>query len=294
VVVLLYPPGAGRSLGSSEAWVGITKSLLAAGFHVFRFDWRGHGKSTDIEDTEQFWNLKGTNTNTGFWNAKHVRGLKDKPIKNKLSVKTDFDSKYYPVYVNDLAAVRMHLDAKNDKRTINTSSLYLIGAGDTAMLGFLWMTAEWRRGAVRGDGMRNPAGVDLAGAIWLSGTRNPAISTKLFESWKPLASKLRDRNPMLFLHGESDFKGAAEAKYFVDSYLVAKGSKSLNPLEQTFLTPIKGTDANGVALLSADDTEDTILQYMKARQKDRASVDWKERKFTNPYFVDLKPFYLVP
>ena len=27
---------------------------------------------------------------------------------------------------------------------------------------------------------------------------------------------------------------------------------------------------------------------------DRASLDWKERKFVNPYFVDLKQFGLVP
>jgi pimeloyl-ACP methyl ester carboxylesterase len=114
IVVLLYPPGAGRSMDSTEAWAGLAKVLTGAGFHVFRFDWRGHGKSTDIEDTEQFWNTKGANPITGFWNARCVKGLKDKPIKNKLNAKTDFDAKYFPVYADDLAAVRMHLDAKND------------------------------------------------------------------------------------------------------------------------------------------------------------------------------------
>ena len=298
VVILLYPPGAGNSLESSEAWAGLTKALVAAGYHVFRFDWRGHGKSTDIEDTEQFWNTKGANPNTGPWNVKYVKGVKDKPIKNKLSVKADFDPKYFPIYADDLAAVRMHLDAKNDKRTVNTSSLYLIGAGETATLGLLWASSEWQRPAIRGGGggkeVKNPAGVDLAGSIWLSGSRSNAIPAKTMDTWKSVATKLRDRNPMLFLYGETDTKGAGEGKFFFDSYLVAKGNKTLNPLEQTFLTGIKGTDAGGSALLSAGGTEETILKYLMARQKDRASLDWKERKYVTPYFVDLKPFVPAP
>ncbi len=298
VVILLYPPGAGNSMDSTEAWTALTKALTGAGYHVFRFDWRGHGKSTDIEDTELFWNTKGANPNTGPWNVKDVKGVKDKPIKNKLSTK-DFDPKYFPVYANDLAAVRMHLDAKNDKKTVNTSSLYLIGTNETAALGLLWMTSEWMRPAVRGGGggkgeVKNPAGVDIAGAIWLSASRPAIAPTKLIETWKPLATKLRDRNPMLFLHGETDSKSATESKYFFDTFLAARGNKTLNPLEQTFLVTIKGTEAAGTSLLSAGDTQESILKYLAARQKDRASVDWKARNFVTPYFVDLKPFGVVP
>ena len=220
VVVLLYPPGTGHTMDSTEVWSGLAKSLNAAGYHVFRFDWRGHGKSTDIEDTEQFWNLKGANPNTGFWNARYVKGIKEKPIKNKLFVKSDFDPKYFPVYVNDLAAVRMHLDAKNDKKVVNTSSLYLIGANDTATLGLIWMTSEWLRSAIKGGGggkgePKNPAGVDLAGSIWLSANRPSTIPTKLIESWKPIATKLRDRNPMLFLYGERTSRPPRTASSFM-------------------------------------------------------------------------------
>jgi hypothetical protein len=160
------------------------------------------------------------------------------------------------------------------------------------------MTSEWQRSAIRGGGggkdPKNPAGVDLAGSIWLSPSRPSLISTRQIEAWKPLATKLRDRNPMLFLHGESDTKGAGDCKFFYDQFLAAKGNKTLNPLEQTFLIEIKGTNAAGPSLLTAADTEQTILKYLAARQKDRASLDWKERKFVNPYFVDLKQFGLAP
>ena len=49
VVVLLYPPGPDRDM-LTGGWDGLVGRLNAAGFHVFRFDWRGHGGSTDIVD----------------------------------------------------------------------------------------------------------------------------------------------------------------------------------------------------------------------------------------------------
>src|SRR5438552_1022053 len=68
VAIVLYQPGVGNSLDKPGDWSGLTADLNKKGFHVFRFDWRGHGKSTDIIDTEQFW----TNQVTGPWNRKYV------------------------------------------------------------------------------------------------------------------------------------------------------------------------------------------------------------------------------
>src|SRR5258707_854846 len=47
IVVLLYQPGAGNTLDKPGDWAGLTKTLNDKGFSVFRFDWRGHGKSKD-------------------------------------------------------------------------------------------------------------------------------------------------------------------------------------------------------------------------------------------------------
>ena len=102
IAILLYEPGAGRSMDKSGDWGSLAITLNDAGFHVFRFDWRGHGRSTDIVDTEGdgsgytgFW----TNGFTGPWNKKYVLGARKRPVKNDLFVKTDVRSaKYFPVY----------------------------------------------------------------------------------------------------------------------------------------------------------------------------------------------------
>ena len=90
---------------------------------------------------------------------------------------------YFPVYVEDLAAVRAYLDQLNDHGDLNSSSIYIIGAEDTAALGFLWMAAEWNRPGIHpllGMGQQYKVvptpgiindpegGRDVAGAIWLS------------------------------------------------------------------------------------------------------------------------------
>jgi len=100
---------------------------------------------------------------------------------------------------------------------------------------------------------------------------------------------------MVFLYGEKDAKGKIEANFYFDQVLVAKGNKNLGvkPLEQTFLTEIKGTNLKGVALLGNDaqlGTETTVLKYLEARQKDRASVVRRDRKYPGPYFIDLRYF----
>src|SRR5688572_14484837 len=54
VVVFLYPPGPDRDMTKGD-WGTLAKALNAEGYHVFQFDWRGHGKSTAIKDTRTFW-----------------------------------------------------------------------------------------------------------------------------------------------------------------------------------------------------------------------------------------------
>src|SRR5205823_1470440 len=108
-------------------WQGLADRLNAEGYHVFRFDWRGHGKSTDIRDTDKFWN-QSINPWTAPANNKYIKGAKKKPLKNDIFAKDINQDKYFPVYVNDLAAVRAHLDQKNDLGEINTSTVYVIGS----------------------------------------------------------------------------------------------------------------------------------------------------------------------
>src|SRR4051812_23143400 len=61
VVLLLYQPGAGTTMAKPGKWDGLAEELVKAGFHVFQFDWRGHGQSTALANPATFWgnNLTG-------------------------------------------------------------------------------------------------------------------------------------------------------------------------------------------------------------------------------------------
>jgi pimeloyl-ACP methyl ester carboxylesterase len=317
VVVLLYPPGPERSMLKGD-WDGLIGKLNEAGFHVFRFDWRGHGQSTDITDPlgdmMNPYNGFFVNRVTGAWNQKYVKGgtnLRKAP--NDLRVKGGITlPQYFPVFVNDLAAARLHLDQKNDQGELNTSSIYLVGAGDTATLGMMWLASEWQRPAVAptlGGGLQYkvtpmpgivvdpPAGADVAGAIWLSAGRPSNVPEYTVQGWARSALKLRDNNKMLFLYGADDKAAQRDAEAFFNKVLVAKGNRALGlaAVEQTFELGIPKTKLNGVALLGQKidpQPEAKILEYLTARQKDRVSMVRKQRNFVSPYYVDVN-YYMA-
>ena len=328
VVILLYPPGKDNNMSKGD-WEGLANRLTEAGYHVYRFDWRGHGKSTDIKKPDVFWG----NPYTGPWNNKYIKGAGIKPLKNTLFFKDLTDpGRYIPVYLNDLAAVRAQLDSKNDAGDLSTSSVYLIGAGDAASLGFAWLAAEWNRpqfypkqgqlglGVPRYEfvpqplvgGINAEAGPDVAAAVWLSGSRPMSIPQPLVQGWVSGAvmgqtlrinpPKFRENTPMLFLYADKDAKGKASAEFFHHVALVAQGDKKLeiSPLERQdkLLKELKGANAlQGVQLLGNNDrlqTEDTILKFLDAIQKDRAKLTRKNRDYSVPYFIRLTDFGFMP
>lgn len=315
VVILLYQPGPGNTMDKPGDWAGLTQTLANKGFNVFRFDWRGHGKSKDIVDAALFWD----NPYTGPWNRKFLKGGNKKNTKSEIDVKNDLPTnnhKYFPIFVQDLAAVRNHLDGKNDQGDLSTSSIYLIGAGEAATIGILWMSAEWVRPDVHPNLFGTDyyqvaplnqvpptpggeAGNDIAGAIWLTPSRLTNLSDRTVTEWSKNNLKLRDNNAMLFLYGEKDGKGKRDASFFFDQVLVARGNKTLGvkALDQTYERAIKNTALRGVALLGNDmglGTETTIVDYLAARQKDRASKVRRQRKYAHPYFIDLSFFGIHP
>ena len=228
--------------------------------------------------------------------------------------KTDINqARYLPVYVNDLAAVRLHLDQKNDQNEVNTSSIYLVGAGDTAALGMMWLTAEWARPGVAPmlpNGLQYkcvpqstqfppdpPAGADIAGAVWLSADRPTSIPEATMKAWPRSPGKLRDNNKMLFLYGADDAAAEHDAEAYFHKVLVAEGNREMRSVEQTFLFPVAKTRLNGMNLLGQYGRridplpEETVLEYLAARQKDRVTMVRKTRNYVTPYYVDVN-YYL--
>ncbi len=316
VVVFLYPPGADRDMTKGD-WPGLAKALNKEGYHVFQFDWRGHGKSTIIKDTQKFWTNIFLNGGVVNFNRTIIGGPPRMPLKNTLSYKDlRAPTKYTPAYLQDLAAVRLLLDIKNDKGDLNTSSIYVIGVGDAAALGMAWVTAEWNRpsdipnvnqlaGAATYDyipqplfgGIKNSAGSDFAGMIWLTASRPSAFPGIRIQQWvAKLAPKLRENNPMLFLYGEKDTRGKFESNFYYDQVLVAEPRRgsALNKLSQTFMKDVKGAaQLQGLKLLDPKlKTQETIIDYFAAIKKQRQNLPWKTRDFKDPYFIDVGPRFL--
>src|SRR5262249_36222183 len=108
--------------GMQKSYFGMAESLQK-NYSSLVFDFRGHGKSKDINAAE-FWKHP--------FNGQNIRGAK----ASSTSIEhTQFSAKYLPALVNDIAAVKAFLDRKNDLRECNTSSTILIGAESGATLG---------------------------------------------------------------------------------------------------------------------------------------------------------------
>ena len=56
----------------------------------------------------------------------------------------DFDAwpRYYPYLVNDSSPPRPSSTGRTTRATVNTSSLFVIGAGEGATVGALWMASH--------------------------------------------------------------------------------------------------------------------------------------------------------
>lgn len=320
VVILMYAPGPDRDMTKGD-WAGLAKRLNEEGYHAFRFDWRGHGKSTKIDDTKRFWENPFLNGGQLNFNSYIRGGPPRRPTKNDILYKDLVrPERYVPAYLTDLAAVRAHLDTKNDNKTVNTSTVYLIGTGDAATIGLAWLTAEWQRPAVyptvgqlglgvptyefvpqRIFGQFTEAGQDVAGAVWLSASRPTSVPELTVRRWvSTIAPKLRDNNPMLFLYADKDRAGKAGSDFFYNDVLVANPRKGLplDPLDQTFMKEVKGgNQASGVKLLGDNKnlkTEDTVVQFMAAIQKSRAKLVSKTRGYSAPYYINLREYGLTP
>lgn len=280
-VILLHSLFADPNKGD---WDGLALMLAEKGFTVLRFDFRGHGKSFVI-DAKKFWSNQV--------NARYMPALANKtPLPVRIDFK-DFDKKpaYIPQLSNDIMAARVFLDQENDGGTANTSTVYLIGATDAATLGMLYMSAEWKRPSVIPQAraintipaapielqgiQSDPAGADIAGAIWLSGSVHSSLSAQTMKGLVVSAPDMREKNPMWFLYGDKDNSastGLNMQKFFVNDVLVARpatGSR-LQPIKFTEIVPIKDSKNVGVALLGNKlGTEEKIVEFLEKIEKDR-------------------------
>ncbi len=275
--ILLHDYNADPSKGD---WDGLARFLAVdCGINVMRFDFRGHGQSTSVI-ADKFWKES--------WNQRHVSGYNRRPTKTEIEVK-DFKPDYYPMLVNDIAAVRMLLDQKNDDRQVNTRTIYIIASGSAAPLANLFLATEWSRPAVKpapvgvfgqvqnyvNFGTRRTAGTevagkDYAGLVLLTPTRNftyprgnqtvkSTVNNFELKNWVSKYSRdtqgggdLRNTSGLVVMFGDKDDDGLKQGDWFYNDLMNADakhGSSRLKPMSNSKLIPIKGAKEEGVGLL---------------------------------------------
>lgn len=302
VVILLHDFDLKKGGDSTqEGWGDLAGALQANGYAVLSFDFRGFGQSKTVTK-DVFWK-QPINGPT------HIR-RKGTKVTDEVNHK-DFQPGYVPYLVNDIAAAKAYLDRQNDKspNNCNTSSVILIGAGEGATLGAMWMANECRRRRDKSlqpipgvpPTLGEPESKDLAAGVWLSigttlGRRNVA---KTVTTWVVEAGN-ENKIPMAFVFGKDDSAGDVIARSLYNSIKTNPKSKDF---ATTALHPVEKTKLTGHALLeSALDTQawiiNTYLDDVMQKRGNREHVDRKTatsayyytaRKSSRPLKLSMKP-----
>jgi hypothetical protein len=295
VVMLVHNFEKGKGGNSHEDGWDYFAEELSKNYSVLSFDLRGHGNSTTIDPTvflSQRHNLNG------------VSGLK----KTTTTIShTQFKTSYYPYLVNDLLAARAYLDKLHDGGDVNTYNLIVVGAGEGATLGLLFMEAEvnrYRALGINGLGQPTrldpkPEGKDLICGIWLSLSPSLAGTNMPVSRWMQDVGK-KHKVPQLFVYGEKDKKGAERALYYLESIIPGfkRGGKRTDrakDYEYTTEYPVPGADtATGSKLLDKDrkSVEPLIKKYLDPLMEAHKVTPHDMRDFkTNAYYwvLGLRP-----
>ena len=284
---------AGGARGA-DGWKSLANALSAKGYAVLTFDFRGHGDSTVIANPMQFW-MQPHN--------KYV-GVSVNPAKLPESLGNGtFLPAYYRYLVNDVAAAKAFLDRKNDAGELNTSNMVVIGAGEGATIGALWLATEFhkKRGIPKvmavGPPIVDPRlinfdpnyeGKDVRCAIWLGisdtlGKQNVPVKQWVIEGSGSKTNKV----PVYFVFGKDD-KAAdnislAYLRAINPSYDRVKVAKD-DPLPLSGEKGIEKTKlaASGLLLKSLGTESFIVDSYLGSEEmkKNLKEGEWRERDST--------------
>lgn len=267
--------------GSShqDGWNHLAGELQKAGYSVLSFDFRGFGDSKSVS--------------TKFWKYGHnsrLRGANKANPPSSIDQK-DFPSTYYMLLLNDIAAARSYLNVLNDAGEVNSSNIIVIGAGQGAALGALWMATECRRQRDSQSDRLLPTmtpqfrnlddaeSADFAAAVWLTilpsvGGRllGPSVKTALLDTAKT------SRIPTCFLYGKNDQKAADLAANYVSAITTENGKKTEVKGVKDKAVPGTGDLAGSVLLGPRHKTTKEILDFLNRVIEDRGTRVRKDRQ----------------
>jgi hypothetical protein len=295
VVLLLHDFRAVKGGGShQDGWNHLAGELQKAGYSVLSFDFRGFGDSKSVGP--EFWNLRKFPHNAG------VRGARKAKPPGSIDQK-DFSLPYYLMLVNDIAAARSYLNVLNDASEVNSSNLIVIGAGQGATLGALWMATECRRQRDNQSdrllpGMNpqfrtldDPEGNDLAAAVWL--TISPSLENRVIGPG--IKSALVDtartaRIPTCLLYGKNDQKAADLAGNYLSAITTENGKKTDVKGVKDKAVPGTGDLAGSLLLGPKHKTTKEILDFLNRVTEDRGTRVRKDRQESKYAFCWSMPW----
>jgi Alpha/beta hydrolase family len=273
-----------------DGWDSLAEALAEDGYNVLSFDFRGHGDSKSVG--KQFWDTQRFPHNAALLKRGPVREL-----PTTLDAK-DFQAvgvqAYYPHMVDDIAAAKAFLDNKAGGSAAN---LIVIGAGEGAALGAMWMTSEFHRFRDKSEGPvipmvrmnpnldTEPEGKDLVCGIWLTISSTVEGRAIPLDTWVNEVGGKKYHVPMLFMYGQNDDNGKKRAAQVLGRLMgpnyrlmgSEQGENPLNPLvKYTRDWAVKDTKLEGSQLLQGSlDTNAIIKGYIKHVLEDRGSKENK-------------------
>jgi len=259
-VLLLHDPSAGAK---GDDVVALARHLQRQGLAVLTFGFRGHGKSLAVDD--RFWAVPV--------NRLRVRGFHPTNPRERVGAK-DFSSDYYPSLVNDITAARAFLDELNDRSECNSSDLIVVGIGEGATLGALWLASECHRYEVTGRlGPRlktKPEADSIRCAVWIDLDGSLAQRRVQVVDWVRVAG--RDHKiPIGLLFSKDDRAAATTAARCLKAVKVKKDDAPL-------------TDSRGVDGEAAERV-DLVSRYVKHVLGEREPGEWEKKDFEDQTFV---------
>jgi alpha-beta hydrolase superfamily lysophospholipase len=274
-----------RKGGNSHqhGWDDLAKTLHKDEYAVLSFDFRGFGNSKSV--ARSFW-LHPQN--------RVLPGARKRPDDRPAFIdQKDFPASYYPHLVDDVVAAKAFLDQENDNGQLNSSSVVVVGAGQGATIGALWMATQCQLKRNNNPNPFVPAVVlaakpesqDIAAGVWLTISPRLAGRNVPVHTWLAEAGA-KHMIPMVFIYGKKDEQGATYAGKLLD--YIKRSTRE--DLKQTGQNAIPETELTGSALLNKRlDTEEWIhKKYINPVIEKRAARLKKDQKLKESsfYWVD--------
>jgi hypothetical protein len=274
-----FDPKKGGS-SQSDGLPKLAERLQKEGYSLLAFDFRGFGDSKTVG--KEFWDFRRNSHNQlARRNVKFGKALPES-IEH-----TQFAPGYYPYLANDIAAAKAFLDRRNDAGELNSSNVVVIGAGEGATVGALWLESmcylhrDKNPMGLRPELSPDPEVKDIVCAVWLSIQPTLAGARYPVTRWLTTAGGRNFKVPMAFIYGGNDRKSES----FAETALKGIKSGARGKLEYTGKKAISGTELSGAALIGRGAEKFILDKYIAPVLEKRGTKESVKRR------VDMQRLY---